>query len=652
MRKRLARLHSDEGGQVLWFFVLTIAALVMLVAFVFNTGKQVTRKIEMQNAVDTAAISGATWVARGLNVMSMNNVAMTQTFALIVNLRAMVMAAKVNKTILTVEDIAASALMSNPFTFVAGFILKVAVIVGRIPTEIVLKLEGTINQLAEPTSGYLWTFMKGLSAFSKAMKVAVPPIALLQAHNIGRNNVSHPEDGEKILAVFLPSLSNEGPAKFPGFEPYLPVEEGQFRELCDPTQRGTPKAIEKGPLDKKGVGRRGYTPLLGYEPDEGPFEVYKGRFRLIWWPSIITAIPAWWGPVADLNLSMFCSDSFGKISLPLYEAHIPVLQAAHVANAETFVWQSSKVKSKLVTLARSKTLDFTRGGISPEDAKKEAEDLAKANPNLSEEELRRLAQQKADQLQPSVPTFRDPCIDVGSYYASEHRESPESEREFERYLKDFKQVVTPTAQWQIWSRVSNPAKVTYPGPNTGLTCEVPPPLPNAPPDAPPPDVYEVKEERETFQYGIVKKSLDADIKDLLGAAGLGKGDDYPIPYHFTLGKQKGEMTDPKDLPKAVELLQYLTVAYRGSTGTPAMENAAITVNGETKQVFHNPNQFGIVTYAQAQVYNPTSWDLYTQNWHAKLVPATELEKSIGNFPGFIEKALSYLKPIEKALNEH
>ena len=38
----------------------------------------------------------------------------------------------------------------------------------------------------------------------------------------------------------------------------------------------------------------------------------------------------------------------------------------------------------------------------------------------------------------------------------------------------------------------------------------------------------------------------------------------------------------------------------------------------TRFVNPNPN-VKTVCYAQARVFNPTTWDLFTQNWHLKLV---------------------------------
>jgi hypothetical protein len=78
----------------------------------------------------------------------------------------------------------------------------------------------------------------------------------------------------------------------------------------------------------------------------------------------------------------------------------------------------------------------------------------------------------------------------------------------------------------------------------------------------------------------------------------------------------------------------------------------VSTSGVYRPVFENPNELGILTYAQSQVYNPTSWDMYTQDWHAKLVPASLLERKLGTLPAPIESVLQTVIPLEKVLNAH
>ncbi|NCC26614.1 MAG: hypothetical protein EOM22_00300 [Gammaproteobacteria bacterium] len=63
-------------------FMIGSLALVMAVVLLLNTGAQSARRIEVQNAVDAAAMTQAAWTARSLNLMSMNNVAMVQMLAM------------------------------------------------------------------------------------------------------------------------------------------------------------------------------------------------------------------------------------------------------------------------------------------------------------------------------------------------------------------------------------------------------------------------------------------------------------------------------------------------------------------------------------------------------------------------------------------
>jgi len=81
-------------GQVLIVTILAMTLLVGLIFFVYNTGTAVNEKIVTQNAADSAAISGAAWMARGMNVVAMNNVAQSRMVALAPVLDALPRASK------------------------------------------------------------------------------------------------------------------------------------------------------------------------------------------------------------------------------------------------------------------------------------------------------------------------------------------------------------------------------------------------------------------------------------------------------------------------------------------------------------------------------------------------------------------------------
>lgn len=73
---------SAQKGAFLPFIVLTLIPFILVIGMVFNTGAQVIRKQTLQNAADASALSQATLTARSMNLIAMNNTAITQAFAL------------------------------------------------------------------------------------------------------------------------------------------------------------------------------------------------------------------------------------------------------------------------------------------------------------------------------------------------------------------------------------------------------------------------------------------------------------------------------------------------------------------------------------------------------------------------------------------
>lgn len=65
--------------------------MVLLVVMVLNTGDHTTTRMRVQDAADAAVMTQATWIARSLNLLAMNNVAITQTAALVLITEALVL---------------------------------------------------------------------------------------------------------------------------------------------------------------------------------------------------------------------------------------------------------------------------------------------------------------------------------------------------------------------------------------------------------------------------------------------------------------------------------------------------------------------------------------------------------------------------------
>lgn len=84
------RNPETQTGQIAILLVISLMTMVLTVALVFNTGQQLHWKTNVQNAVDSAVVSHGSNVARSLNVMSANNVGITQVFTLNVLMASLV----------------------------------------------------------------------------------------------------------------------------------------------------------------------------------------------------------------------------------------------------------------------------------------------------------------------------------------------------------------------------------------------------------------------------------------------------------------------------------------------------------------------------------------------------------------------------------
>lgn len=73
-----------EEGMISLVTIVVVAFLLVLISFVGNIGLAVTRKIETQNAADSATYSGAVWMARGMNAITAGNHLMGEVLCFVV----------------------------------------------------------------------------------------------------------------------------------------------------------------------------------------------------------------------------------------------------------------------------------------------------------------------------------------------------------------------------------------------------------------------------------------------------------------------------------------------------------------------------------------------------------------------------------------
>jgi len=113
--------------------------------------------------------------------------------------------------------------------------------------------------------------------------------------------------------------------------------------------------------------------------------------------------------------------------------------------------------------------------------------------------------------------------------------------------------------------------------------------------------------------------------------------DLPAPYLLDTRVGDYDVNGPHhdDDEYRREHFSYLGVARRSATATAWADR------------FGTDNPIGeIVAVAQAEVYNPTSWDLWTQDWRAQLVPVT----GIGNWAMRMNEAIGDGEAVAAGVN--
>ena len=174
--------HEDECGQVTFLFVFASIALVMLLGLVINTARQTSRKIEMQGAADSAAIAGGIWMARGMNLMVLNNKGMADLLSVMIEVRAL------------------RVTCNNMGRIAAGLAASVALIPGaqaiseQLASEsafyfsLATNLTSADDALSNSNTGKGWQLMRLLDRLNQQLKGNLPYAAEAEAIRFARDN--------------------------------------------------------------------------------------------------------------------------------------------------------------------------------------------------------------------------------------------------------------------------------------------------------------------------------------------------------------------------------------------------------------------------------------------------------------------------------
>ncbi|MAE61068.1 MAG: hypothetical protein CMJ49_06895, partial [Planctomycetaceae bacterium] len=239
-------------GAVLVITLLGMVLLAALVMFVVNVGQQVNRRVTVQHSADAAAHAAAGWIARGMNTVAMNNVAISQQIALV-----NVLDAAEDATRFTAGEMEslAEALeeqlgMGVPaISDGRGGGPAVRDVVEDLWEAMLVEMadqrdllmgtaaafdetdvrEVTFYETPSGDHGRFWRSMSAMRSVSKVTMRQVGEMAQLAAVHAGRDNLGH-ELGEVVLAPMRPSV----PFWVGGFDDFeRPVKQGLLPEGVD-----------------------------------------------------------------------------------------------------------------------------------------------------------------------------------------------------------------------------------------------------------------------------------------------------------------------------------------------------------------------------------------------------------------------------------
>jgi hypothetical protein len=246
----LGRFHRCESGQAIFVVVLFFFLLAGLLFLILNGGEELNRKVQMQSTADIVAHSGATWYARGLNIICMTNTTETQLLSLIVLLDTL-------ETVVPPAQECIDDLVQNIGRSKAGRDIPIDqrlaswLVVGNAESEqqIIRQFADVVKAVNWPDyltydSGVMWECIKLMDGFALVMSRETPRVVQREAIDIARKN--------KAEVGFLLPLW-----------PELPVQRGQFSDFREPmvNSRMPP------PNTRQLIG--GFANLMGYRGYNG-----------------------------------------------------------------------------------------------------------------------------------------------------------------------------------------------------------------------------------------------------------------------------------------------------------------------------------------------------------------------------------------------
>lgn len=234
-----SRLRRRCSGVILIMTLLAIGVIIALVFLVYNAGNFINARLRMQNIADSVAISGAGWSARSMNVIAMNNCGQSRMLALVPVLDSMPLATEMALSEVTAWEAGLSGQVPNVPSSKDDYLRKaVSNLRDRMASErdILIGLDQVFNKDFDMRSvtywqyeggagsaphGSLWRTAQALEEFSYVTWQTSDLLAQASAVRFGEANGAD-------VAMLLP-LTPKVPAKVGEYKDFQPVLVGESR---------------------------------------------------------------------------------------------------------------------------------------------------------------------------------------------------------------------------------------------------------------------------------------------------------------------------------------------------------------------------------------------------------------------------------------
>ena len=664
------RYRGHRHGQILIVTLISLVLLTGLIFYVYNLGDQVNRRLEMQNAADAAAISGAGWMARSMNLIAMNNVTISRMVGLAIVLDSLPLAAEMTVAEETGEDslpvpledqlrrgVPRSSLEQDDFLYRglqeiytqmnyrranqddATHLDLIEMVDSYLDQRDERSGEGVydVSQATQWPDGTIWQAIDALDDLSRATVVSAGSLAQSNAYRFGLANNA----AAALLAPVSPSL----PARRGDWEDYRPVLSDCIEIINDPNRAMEEhrivetrlvetlqnsadilKEIEQIGYSRWGIHGRvvpgGAIPDFEWPHRLGPFaSVYE-------WRDPIRVRSSQWG-VSDFEWDTIGYDTYG----PVEHAIRTVLGGfgemgtsrgrGGLAYTSRFPYHVRKIaKMKLaygLGLTSPQPVQYADKWIADFD---EAKDFA-SDPNNSPQILR--ARYYRVQVDSKVRW------DSSQWLTGELGETAE-ERTFWSWqiqpdLSDeittqplWRWVIEPwlNGQWwepsgekvmdHVWIRKRERQVRSYPHFNW-----IERPTYDEDGNVRGYDLYTLYTV-SWYVWGGMEIRDEVLISNPFGDA---SADQLPAPYLLNTDGERVEWIETLDGNQAVRVapFEFLGVAMRGQAARQMPARFAS----------HNPAG-RTVTVAQVKLFNNSSWDLWTQDWQVQLAPVSDWDR--------------------------